>query len=149
MKAVVQRVRRGVVLVEDKVLAEIEQGLVVLLGVATDDTSVDVNYMVDKIANLRIFDDEKGKLNLSVGEAGGKVLIISNFTLYGDCRKGRRPSFTGAATPTKARDLYNMVLTGLRRKGLNVYEGKFQEKMVVEITNDGPVTLLLDSKKAF
>ncbi|MDI6891836.1 MAG: D-aminoacyl-tRNA deacylase [Actinomycetota bacterium] len=147
MRAVVQRVKRGAVLVEDKVLAEIGQGLVVLLGVAADDTPVDANYMVDKIANLRIFDDEEGKLNLSVGEAGGRVLIVSNFTLYGDCRKGRRPSFTEAATATAARDLCNMVLAGFRKKGLGVYEGKFQERMIVEIINDGPVTLLLDSKR--
>ncbi len=149
MRAVVQRVRKGRVWIGDKVLAEIGQGLVVLLGISREDTQSDVKYMVDKIANLRIFEDSEGKLNLSVKQIGGEILVISQFTLYGDCRKGRRPSFTDVAPADKAIDVYRQVISALRGEGLIVREGKFQEIMTVEIVNYGPVTLLVDSKKTF
>lgn len=154
MRAVVQRVKSGKVSLQntnksepDKVFAEIKQGFVVLLGVSKNDTQDDINYTLDKLLNLRIFDDEKGKLNLSIKDVGGEILVVSQFTLYGDCRKGRRPSFVEAASPEVAQVIYQKVVDGLAGSGLTVKEGKFQEKMLVEIANDGPVTLLLDSKK--
>ncbi len=154
MRAVVQRVKSGKVSLQntnksepDKVFAEIKQGFVVLLGVSKNDTQDDINYTLDKLLNLRIFDDEKGKLNLSIKDVGGEILVVSQFTLYGDCRKGRRPSFVEAASPEVAQVIYQKVVDGLVSSGLTVKEGKFQEKMLVEIANDGPVTLLLDSKK--
>ncbi len=154
MRAVVQRVKSGKVSLQntnksepDKVFAEIKQGFVVLLGVSKNDTQDDINYILDKLLNLRIFDDEEGKLNLSIKDVGGEILVVSQFTLYGDCRKGRRPSFVEAASPEVAQVIYQKVVDGLASSGLTVKEGKFQEKMLVEIANDGPVTLLLDSKK--
>ena len=149
MRAVIQRVSAGKVLVENKVLAEIKQGVVVLLGVSQDDEEKDVNYIAEKIANLRIFGDEEGKLNRSVKDIDGEVLVVSQFTLLGDCRKGRRPSFAKAAQPQKALQLYAGVIENLRAAGLAVKEGKFQALMSVEITNDGPVTILLDSFRQF
>lgn len=149
MRAVIQRVSAGKVLVENKVLAEIKQGVVVLLGVSQDDEEKDVNYIAEKIANLRIFGDEEGKLNRSVKDIDGEVLVVSQFTLLGDCRKGRRPSFAKAAQPQKALQLYTGVIENLRAAGLAVKEGKFQALMSVEITNDGPVTILLDSFRQF
>jgi len=149
LRAVVQRVSQGKVLVDEKVFASIGQGLVVLLGVANEDSASDASYMVNKISNLRIFPDEDGKLNLSVKDISGEVLVVSQFTLFGDCRKGRRPSFIEAALPDKATALYKTVIKGLMGEGINVSEGKFQAMMKVEIINDGPVTILLDSKKKF
>lgn len=149
MRTVVQRVKKGRVWIKNKVLAEIGQGLVVLLGISREDTQSDVAYMVDKIANLRIFEDNEGKLNLSVKQIGGEILVVSQFTLHGNCRKGRRPGYVDAAPADKAIDLYKQVISGLRGEGLMVKEGKFQEIMTVEIVNYGPVTLLIDSKKTF
>lgn len=144
-----QRVKKGKVKLKGKVLANIGQGLVVLLGVSKEDNQKDVSYIVDKIANLRIFSDKEGKFNLSVKEVDGQVLAVSQFTLFGDCRRGRRPSFSKAASLEKAKILYEKVLEGLQGKGLSVKQGKFQAKMSVEIINDGPVTILLDSQKLF
>lgn len=145
----VQRVSEARVKVEDETKAEIGQGLAALLGIETDDTEKDIEYLVDKIVHLRIFDDPEGKLNLSIKDTGGMVLIVSQFTLLGDCRKGRRPSYGRAAPAEMAREIYSRFLVTLRETGVAVSEGVFQEKMVVEIINDGPVTLLLDSKKRF
>ncbi len=145
MRAVVQRVSQGEVSVDKKVLASIGQGLVVLLGVAKGDNLSDVNYLVDKISNLRIFPDEDGKLNLSVKDIDGEILVVPQFTLFGDCRKGRRPSFSEAASSNEAVVLYEAVIEGLKKEGVSVGTGKFQAMMQVEIVNDGPVTILLDS----
>lgn len=149
MRAVVQRVARSSVTVEGKVVGETGRGLVALLGVGRDDTADDAVYLADKVANLRIFEDGQGKMNLSVLDTGGKVLAVSQFTLYGDCRKGRRPGFSGAAPPEEARGLYGIFVRELEKLGLEVATGIFREHMTVEIINDGPVTLLLDSKKNF
>ncbi|MEG6522271.1 D-aminoacyl-tRNA deacylase [Desulfotomaculum sp. 1211_IL3151] len=149
MRAVVQRVQRGSVTVNNEVVGKIEQGLVVLLGVGQGDTADDARYLADKISQLRIFTDEQGKLNLSLQDVGGSVLAISQFTLYGDCRKGRRPSYIEAAAPDAARELYESFVQRLVCNGLTTATGVFQEHMVVEIINDGPVTLLLDSRKSF
>ncbi|MDP3014162.1 MAG: D-aminoacyl-tRNA deacylase [Candidatus Subteraquimicrobiales bacterium] len=146
MRAVVQRVKFSKVSLRNKVLAEIGQGLVVLLGISQSDTEEDIDYIADKILNLRVFDDEEGKLNLSVKEIRGEILVVSQFTLYGDCRKGRRPSFVEAAGPEQAVVFYKKVVEKLTESGLIVKEGKFREKMLVEIANDGPVTILLESK---
>ncbi len=149
MRAVVQRVKSGSVLVDQEILAQIKRGLVVFLGVSKDDNEEDAKLIAEKLANLRIFDDSEGKLNLSLREVGGEVLIVSQFTLYGDCRKGHRPSFDQAAYPKKALPLYQKVINLLSAQGLGVKEGTFGKKMLVKIDNDGPVTLLLDSKKIF
>ncbi|MCL4440462.1 MAG: D-aminoacyl-tRNA deacylase [Firmicutes bacterium] len=149
MRAVVQRVQRGSVTVNNEVVGKIGHGLVVLLGVGQGDTTDDARYLADKISQLRIFDDQQGKLNLSVQDVGGSILAISQFTLYGDCRKGRRPSYSDAAPPEAARELYQVFVQRLVCNGLTTATGVFQEHMVVEIINDGPVTLLLDSRKAF
>lgn len=149
MRAVVQRVARGSVTVEGSVVGETGRGLVVLLGVGRDDTMNDAGYLADKIANLRIFEDEQGKMNLSVLDTGGSVLAVSQFTLYGDCRKGRRPGFSEASPPEEARELYEIFVGELEKLGLRVATGVFREQMTVEIINDGPVTLLLDSKRNF
>lgn len=130
-------------------VGEIGAGLMVLLGVACDDGPADVQYVAGKIRDLRVFDDEHGKMNLSVVDTGGSVMVVSQFTLYGDCRKGRRPSFDAAAPPATARLLYEDVVRLLRADGLRVETGEFQARMAVELTNDGPVTLLLDSRKGF
>lgn len=147
MKAVLQRVRRGSVSVEGKVLAEIGPGLVVLLGVAAGDSQTDVAYMADKIAHLRVFGDAENKMNLSVQDIKGEILMISQFTLCGDCRKGRRPNFIEAALPAEAERLYLAVIEEVRKYGVPAKEGKFQKMMVVEIINDGPVTLIVDSRQ--
>ncbi|MCL6634309.1 MAG: D-tyrosyl-tRNA(Tyr) deacylase [Peptococcaceae bacterium] len=149
MRAVVQRVARGSVTVEGKKVGETGPGLVVLLGVGCGDTADDARYLADKIANLRIFEDGHGKMNLSVLDTGGSVLAVSQFTLFGDCRKGRRPGFSGAAPPEEARGLYEIFVKELEKLGLKVATGVFREHMTVEIVNDGPVTLLLDSKRNF
>ncbi|MEW6524065.1 MAG: D-aminoacyl-tRNA deacylase [Bacillota bacterium] len=149
MRAVVQRARAGKVTVDGRLVGAIGQGLVVLLGVGRDDTPKEALYMADKIANLRIFEDTAGKLNRSVLDVGGQVLSVSQFTLFGDCRKGRRPSFTAAASPEDATRLYEVFNDALRALGLEVATGEFRAHMVVTIENDGPVTLMLDSEKSF
>ena len=149
MRAVVQKVTHSRVTVENETTGEIQQGLMVLLGVTHDDTQEDAKYMAEKIANLRIFEDDDEKLNLSVKDIGGAILSVSQFTLYGDCRKGRRPSFTEAARPDQANALYGQFNAYLEQEGVSVQTGRFQTHMMVELTNDGPVTVLLDSKRTF
>jgi D-tyrosyl-tRNA(Tyr) deacylase len=149
MRAVVQRAVRAAVEVEGEVVGKIQGGLVVFVGVAEDDTEKDCRYLAEKIAGLRIFEDEQGKMNLSLQEVGGAVLCVSQFTLYGDCRKGRRPGFKQAAAPEKAVYFYDQLCEMLANKGLQVARGKFQAKMKVKVENDGPVTILLDSRKLF
>jgi D-tyrosyl-tRNA(Tyr) deacylase len=149
MRAVVQRVSRAKVSVNDWVAGEIGLGLLVLLGVGHEDTDSDVIYLAEKIAGLRIFEDEDGKMNRSVLDAGGSVLAVSQFTLYGDVRRGKRPSFDAAAPPESARRLYELFVERIRAAGLRCETGRFQEMMQVELVNEGPVTILLDSKKQF
>ena len=149
MRAVVQRVTRASVKVDAEVIGEIGQGLVVLVGIARDDTKVEAAYLVDKITNLRIFDDQDGKMNLSVKDVGGALLVISQFTLYGDVRRGLRPSWSDAAPPEVAEPLYDFFVRQARVAVNDVGTGKFQAMMQVELINDGPVTILLDSKKLF
>jgi D-tyrosyl-tRNA(Tyr) deacylase len=149
MRAVVQRVSRASVTVKGKVVGRIGRGLLVLLGVGRDDTESDVVYLTEKICGLRIFEDQDGKMNHSVGEVQGSVLAVSQFTLYGDVRRGKRPSFDAAAPPDVARRLYELFVTHMRASGLPCQTGQFQEMMGVELVNEGPVTILLDSKKAF
>lgn len=149
MRAVVQRVKKSSVTVEEKITGSIKQGLMVLIGVEDGDGDKDADYIADKITGLRIFEDEQGKMNLSVEDIGGEVLAVSQFTLLADARKGRRPSFTKAAAPDEANTLYRKVIEKIASKGINVEEGVFQAEMMVEIHNDGPVTILLDSNKMF
>jgi D-tyrosyl-tRNA(Tyr) deacylase len=149
MRAVIQRVTRAAVSVEGSTVGQIDSGLLVLLGVTHSDTEKDARYLAEKICNLRIFEDENNKLNLSVLDIGGKVLSVSQFTLYGDCRKGRRPSFTEAAEPQTAQKLYEKFNSYLEQMGVQVEKGVFQAYMQVELLNDGPVTMLLDSEKNF
>ena len=149
MRAVVQRVTRASVKVDGQIIGEIENGLVVLLGIARDDTKVEAAYLVDKIANLRIFDDEAGKMNLSLKDTNGGLLIVSQFTLYGDVRRGLRPSWIDAAPPEVAEPLYDFFVRQAGATIDNVATGKSQAMMQVELINDGPVTILLDSKKLF
>jgi len=149
MRAVVQRVSRAKVTVNGEVTGEIAGGLVVLLGVAAADTNSDADYLAEKIAGLRIFEDEDGKMNRAVADTVGSLLVVSQFTLYGDVRRGKRPSFDDAARPQKARELYEYFVERIRTKGLRCETGRFQEMMEVELVNDGPVTILLDSTKAF
>jgi len=149
MRAVVQRVRRARVTVGNDLAGEIGPGLLILLGVGREDSEADADYVADKIAGLRIFEDDGGKMNRAVAEAGGSVLVVSQFTLYGDVRRGKRPSFDAAAPPEKARALYEYFVERFRASGLRCETGKFQEMMQVELVNDGPVTILLDSSKAF
>jgi D-aminoacyl-tRNA deacylase len=149
MRAVVQRVSHAKVTVNGEITGEIGSGLLVLLGVGQDDTETDAAYIAEKIAGLRIFEDDQGKMNLSVQQAGGSVLAVSQFTLYGDVRRGKRPSFDGAAAPDKAKQLYEFFVEQIRAAGLCCETGRFQEMMKVELVNEGPVTILLDSRKAF
>lgn len=149
MRAVVQRVSRARVTVDGEVAGRIERGLLVLLGVAVDDSQDDVIDMARKVAGLRVFEDGDGRMNLSLADAGGAVLVVSQFTLLGDCRKGRRPSFVRAARPARAEELYRSFVAELAGRGIAVATGRFQEQMDVELVNDGPVTLLLDSRKEF
>ena len=149
MRAVVQRVTRAKVTVDEKVVGEIEKGLVVLLGIGRDDTKVEAAYLVDKIAALRIFDDEDGKMNLSLKDAQGGLLIVSQFTLYGDVRRGLRPSWIDAAPPEIAEPLYDFFVRQAGTAIENVATGSFRAMMQVELVNDGPVTILIDSKKLF
>jgi len=145
MRAVVQRVSEASVRVETDVVGRIGRGLLVLLGVSTTDTEKDVDYLSEKIAHLRIFEDPDGKLNRSLMEVGGEMLVVSQFTLLGDCRKGRRPSFTAAAEPGQAARLYEHFVRQTARRGVPVQTGRFQALMAVSLVNDGPVTLVLDS----
>jgi D-tyrosyl-tRNA(Tyr) deacylase len=149
MRAVVQRVSRTSVSVNGEITGQIGMGLLVLLAVGTDDTEADAIYLAGKICGLRIFDDVQGKMNRSAQEVGGGVLAISQFTLYGDVRRGKRPSFDGAAAPEKGRLLYEFFVERIREFGLHCETGRFQETMRVELVNEGPVTILLDSSKAF
>ncbi|WP_334110146.1 D-aminoacyl-tRNA deacylase [Thermodesulfitimonas autotrophica] len=147
MRAVVQRVMRGAVHIEGHTYASIGPGLVVLVGIRRDDTPEDAAYLAEKIAHLRVFEDREGKLNRSVLDVGGTVLVVSQFTLYGDCRRGRRPSFTDAAPPAVAEPLYRRFIAALNARGVVTAEGRFQTRMLVEIANDGPVTLILESER--
>ena len=150
MRAVVQRVSRASVTVENRVTGAIGRGLMVLFGAGAGDGPTDLAYVVDKIANLRIFPDDAGKMNRSVLDIGGGVLVVSQFTLYGDARQGRRPAFTAALEPTAARALYEQALAALKTAGVqHVAAGEFAADMQVELVNDGPVTILLDSRKLF
>ena len=150
MRAVVQRVSRASVTVDTRTTGAIDRGLLVLLGAGAGDGPTDLAYLVDKVVNLRIFPDDAGKMNRSVLDVGGGVLVVSQFTLYGDARQGRRPAFTGALEPTAARALYEQALTAIRVAGVTRVEaGEFGADMKVELLNDGPVTILLDSRKLF
>ena len=149
MRAVVQRVKSSKVVVRGEIVGEINTGLLIFLGVGVEDTIDDADYLADKIANLRIFADENEKMNRSLIEIGGEALIVSQFTLWGDCRKGRRPSFIQAANPEVANDLYREFIKLLKGKGIRIAEGRFQEMMDVHLVNDGPVTILIDSAKNF
>lgn len=147
MRACVQRVSEASVSVDDDLISAIDEGLLVLLGVETEDQDRDAIYMADKIAGLRIFNDDAGKMNRSLEEIGGAILVVSQFTLCGDCRKGRRPSFIHAALPDEGERLYEVVVDLFRKKGLEVGTGRFAANMDVRLCNQGPVTMLLDSRK--
>lgn len=149
MRAVIQRTDKASVTIDGKEIAAIGRGLTVFLGVGQEDTFQDAEYMADKIVNLRIFPDQEGKMNLSLLDIGGELLVVSQFTLYGDCRKGRRPSFVAAGEPAMARQLYEQVISLCASRGIRVVGGQFQAEMVVNIVNHGPVTMLLDSKRLF
>lgn len=149
MRAVAQRISQGKVLVDQKVTGEISQGLLVYLGVGAEDNLQDVKYMAEKLVNLRIFEDENEKMNLSLLDIKGKMLVVSQFTLYGDCRKGRRPNFTEAGKPEIADELYQELVKECETLGIKVETGVFQAHMQVHSVNDGPVTILIDSKKGF
>ena len=149
MRAVVQRVSRAQVSVNEQIAGRIGRGLLVLLGVSREDSEKDAHYLADKITGLRIFEDESGKMNLEVASVAGAILVVSQFTLYGDVRRGKRPSFDGAAPPEHARELYECFVQRIRASGLVCETGRFQEMMQVELVNDGPVTILLDSAKTF
>ncbi len=149
MRAVIQRVTRASVTVDGEVVGEIGGGLLVLLGIARDDTAQDIAYLAEKIATLRICDDDAGRMNLSVAETGGAVLVVSQFTLYGDARRGRRPSWSDAAPPEIAEPLYEQFVAALRKHTPHIATGTFRAMMQVELVNDGPVTILLDSRKLF
>ncbi|MCI6818047.1 MAG: D-aminoacyl-tRNA deacylase [Eubacteriales bacterium] len=148
MKAVVQRTARASVSIDGNTVGRIDRGLLVLLGIEPDDGEADIEYMVKKCSGLRIFEDENGKMNLSVQDVGGSILLVSQFTLLGDARKGNRPSFTGAAVPEKAIPIYERVISELAKR-LPVQTGVFGADMQVELVNDGPVTILLDSKRTY
>lgn len=145
MRALLQRVSKAEVRVGDEIVGAIGRGLLVLLGVGKEDGPREAAFLADKTVGLRIFEDPEGKMNLSVEQIGGEVLVVSQFTLYADCRKGRRPSFTDAAPPLQADQLYQAFAEALKARGLKVATGNFGEKMKVELTNDGPVTIMLDS----
>ena len=149
MRAVVQRVTSARVRVDSRLVAAIERGLLVLVGIARDDDATDTAYLANKIVGLRVFEDADHRFNRSVRDVDGAVLLVSQFTLYGDCRRGRRPSFDQAAPPVEARAIYAALTDALRAHGVSVQTGEFQAHMAVESVNDGPVTILLDSRKAF
>ena len=149
MRAVIQRVKMAAVKVDEQTVGKIEQGLLVFLGVGESDEEKDLAWILDKICGLRIFEDMNGKMNLSLEDTGGAILLVSQFTLYGDCRKGKRPSFSQAARPERAKNLFDLAVADLKERGIEVQTGIFQADMAVELVNDGPVTLLLDSEKKF
>jgi len=149
MRAVVQRVSRASVKVDGEITGEVGLGLLVLLGVAQEDNEADAEYLAEKIAGLRIFEDDAGKMNLNVADVAGAVLAVSQFTLFGDVRRGKRPSFDAAARPDRARELYQYFIERVRALGLRCEVGRFQAMMDVELVNSGPVTIMLDSKKLF
>ena len=149
MRAVVQRVSHALVTVENKTIGEIQKGLLVLVGIKASDTEQDMDYIINKIQNLRIFEDAEGKMNISVKDIGGGILIVPNFTLYGDARKGARPSFMASGSIEEAEKKYNRLIEKLRAIEIPLETGKFQADMQINLTNDGPVTILLDSDKVF
>lgn len=149
MRAIIQRVSQANVKIKGKLVGEIGEGLLVLLGVGKEDTEEDIEYLIKKILNLRIFGDEKGKMNVSLLDIEGELLIVSQFTLYGDVRKGRRPSFTDSASPDKAKKMYEQFIKKCIEQNIDVETGEFGAEMDVSLINDGPVTILLDSKKNF
>lgn len=149
MRAVVQRTTRASVTVNGEATGTIGQGLVVLLGVHPDDATKEIQWMAEKLVNLRIFEDNEGKMNISAADMGAEMLIVSQFTLYGDCRKGRRPGYSAAAPPSIAEPVYLELVEEVRKHGISVQTGTFRAMMQVELVNDGPVTLLLDSAKTF
>jgi D-aminoacyl-tRNA deacylase len=146
VRAVLQRVKKSSVTVNDKIIGKIGNGLLVLLGVSREDEIKDADYLADKIPNLRIFEDENAKMNRSLLETGGQMLVVSQFTLLGDCRKGRRPSFTNAASPDKAKELYEYFVSQIKLKGVRVKTGQFRAVMAVSLVNDGPVTIIVESQ---
>ncbi len=149
MRAVIQKVSRAKIIVNGETISEIGPGLLALIGIGREDGEKDMAYLADKIPNLRIFEDGEGKLNRSVSDVGGEILMVSQFTLYGNAQHGRRPSFIDAAPPEEARPIYERLLGIFREKGVSLKTGIFQAHMEIELVNDGPVTLLLDSKKGF
>lgn len=149
MRAVIQRVKSASVTVEGELVSEIDTGLLVFIGIAHDDTQVELDYIANKVANLRIFEDADGKMNCSLLDISGSALVVSQFTLYGDCRKGRRPSFIDAARPEFANELYEKFITALEHLNIPTKGGTFQAMMDVQLINDGPVTIILDSDKQF
>jgi D-aminoacyl-tRNA deacylase len=149
MRSVVQRVKRASVTVNDRIVGQIEAGLLVLLGVSRSDNPSTADYIVEKLLGLRIFEDTDGKMNLSLRETGGAVLLVSQFTLYGDVRRGKRPSFDEAARPEQAKSMYEYLVTKIREQGIECATGEFQAMMQVSLVNDGPVTILIDSEKIF
>ena len=149
MRSVIQRVTRAAVSVDGRIVGEIGSGLLAFIGVAAGDGPADIDYTASKIAELRIFADAQGRMNRSVAEVGGQVLVVSQFTLLGDVRRGRRPGFDQAASPDQARTMYDALLGALRARGLPVAAGVFQAQMAVELVNDGPVTILIDSRRLF
>lgn len=149
MRAVIQRVKSASVTVDNELVSEIGPGLLIFIGISHKDTKTELEYTANKIANLRIFEDEEGKMNCSLLDTGGEALVVSQFTLYGDCRKGRRPSFIDAARPDLANDLYEQFITTLEQLNIPTQGGTFQAMMDVQLINDGPVTILLDSEKQF
>ena len=149
MRLVIQRVNEAELWIDEQLYSKIGTGIVALHGVGHEDTEKEIDYLVDKMMNLRIFPDENGQMNLSLKDVNGEVLIVSQFTLYGDCRKGRRPSYSNAMKPELAEKLYDQLVTKAKRHGVNVETGKFGAMMDVKLTNNGPVTLMLDSSKIF
>ena len=149
MRAVIQRVSRASVTVDGEITGKIGKGILVLLGVCDEDTDSDIVYLADKIVGLRIFEDEDEKMNLSLLDIGGEILVVSQFTLFGDCRKGKRPSFSSAGKPEYANEMYEKFISYIKEKGFDTQHGIFGADMKVDLLNDGPVTLLLDSKKLF
>lgn len=149
MRAVVQRVKNASVCAGGEIISQIGTGLLILLGISTEDSNRDMEYIAEKCVNLRVFEDEEDVMNLSVKDIGGEILVVSQFTLYGDARKGRRPSYIKAASPDMARDLFKKCVFLFRQKYEKIQSGKFQAEMQVSLINDGPVTILLDSKREF
>ena len=149
MRCVIQRVNEASVTVGEELVGKIGRGYMILIGVSSEDTDKDLRYMAEKVPNLRIFEDEAGKMNLSIKDVGGEILAVSQFTLYGDARGGRRPSFSTAARPEQANALYEQLVAAWRAQGIHVETGRFRAEMQVSLVNDGPVTMLMDSTKLF